>query len=215
MGRRDAERINVGKRRASLLHAGSDQRAAGALARQGKRVARLKSGDPMVFGRAGEEITALRKAGVAYQIVPGVSAALAAAADAAVPMTLRKVSTGVFAARGADSAVSSTTGRARRLRADIGALHGQVHGRCDGEQAHGTWHEAVIAGRYRGQCRTRRSFIADWDAGRAGGAAAAWRTSGRSYSSAKRWRTAIGPIDGDRRATVQGGLRWTFSPATN
>jgi uroporphyrin-III C-methyltransferase/precorrin-2 dehydrogenase/sirohydrochlorin ferrochelatase len=49
----------------------------------------------MVFGRAGEEIAALRKAGVAYAIVPGVSAALAAAADTATPLTLRKVSSGI------------------------------------------------------------------------------------------------------------------------
>lgn len=64
------------------------------LAGQGKRVARLKSGDPMVFGRAGEEVAALRKAGITYTIVPGVSAALAAAADTATPVTLRKVSSG-------------------------------------------------------------------------------------------------------------------------
>jgi uroporphyrin-III C-methyltransferase/precorrin-2 dehydrogenase/sirohydrochlorin ferrochelatase len=68
------------------------------LAKEGKRVARLKGGDPMVFGRAGEEIAALRKAGVPYHIVPGISAALAAAADTATPVTLRKVSPGlVFA----------------------------------------------------------------------------------------------------------------------
>jgi uroporphyrin-III C-methyltransferase/precorrin-2 dehydrogenase/sirohydrochlorin ferrochelatase len=76
------------------------------LAREGKRVARLKSGDPMVFGRAGEEIAALRKAGIAYTIVPGVSAALAAAADTATPVTLRKVSPGfvLATAHGADDA---------------------------------------------------------------------------------------------------------------
>jgi uroporphyrin-III C-methyltransferase/precorrin-2 dehydrogenase/sirohydrochlorin ferrochelatase len=68
------------------------------LARDGKRVARLKSGDPMVFGRAGEEIAALRKAAIPYAIVPGVSAAQAAAADTATPVTLRNVSPGlVFA----------------------------------------------------------------------------------------------------------------------
>ena len=74
------------------------------LAGQGKRVARLKSGDPMIFGRAGEEIAALRKAGIAYQIVPGISAALAAAADTATPVTLRKVSSGFImaTAHGAD-----------------------------------------------------------------------------------------------------------------
>jgi len=106
MGRRDAERILVGKRKG---HHSFTQAQINALlvrlARRGKRVARLKSGDPMVFGRAGEEIAALRKAGISYAIVPGVSAALAAAADTATPVTLRKVSSGfIFAtAHGADS----------------------------------------------------------------------------------------------------------------
>ncbi|MEO8756415.1 MAG: siroheme synthase CysG [Devosia sp.] len=106
MGRRDAERISVGKKKG---HHSFTQAQINALlvrlARQGKRVARLKSGDPMVFGRAGEELTALRKAGVSYQIVPGISAALAAAADTATPVTLRKVSTGLMfaTAHGADS----------------------------------------------------------------------------------------------------------------
>jgi uroporphyrin-III C-methyltransferase/precorrin-2 dehydrogenase/sirohydrochlorin ferrochelatase len=60
----------------------------------------------MVFGRAGEEIAALRKAGIACSIVPGVTAALAAAADTATPVTLRKVSSGllVATAHGADDA---------------------------------------------------------------------------------------------------------------
>jgi uroporphyrin-III C-methyltransferase/precorrin-2 dehydrogenase/sirohydrochlorin ferrochelatase len=105
MGRRDAERISVGKKKG---HHSFTQAQINALlvrlARDGKRVARLKGGDPMVFGRAGEEVAALRKAGVPYRIVPGVTAALAAAADMATPVTLRKVSTGVvFAtAHGAD-----------------------------------------------------------------------------------------------------------------
>jgi uroporphyrin-III C-methyltransferase / precorrin-2 dehydrogenase / sirohydrochlorin ferrochelatase len=105
MGRRDAERISVGKKKG---HHSFSQAQINTLlvrlAREGKRVARLKGGDPMVFGRAGEEIAALRKAGVTYKIVPGVSAALAAAADTATPVTLRKVSTGfVFAtAHGAE-----------------------------------------------------------------------------------------------------------------
>ena len=96
MGRRDAERIPVGKQKG---HHSFTQAQINALlvrlARQGKRVARLKSGDPMVFGRAGEEVAALRKAGIAYSIVPGVSAALAAAADTATPVTLRNVSPGI------------------------------------------------------------------------------------------------------------------------
>ncbi|MDR3471929.1 MAG: siroheme synthase CysG [Devosia sp.] len=105
MGRRDAPRISVGK--AKGHHSFSQAQINTLIVRlagEGKRVARLKSGDPMVFGRAGEEIAALRKAGIAYTIVPGISAALAAAADTATPVTLRKVSSGfIFAtAHGAD-----------------------------------------------------------------------------------------------------------------
>lgn len=105
MGRRDAERIDVGK--AKGHHSFSQAQINTLIVRlagQGKRVARLKSGDPMIFGRAGEEIGALRKAGISYQIVPGISAALAAAADTATPVTLRKVSSGFImaTAHGAD-----------------------------------------------------------------------------------------------------------------
>ena len=105
MGRRDAERISVGK--AKGHHSFSQAQINTLIVRlagQGKKVARLKSGDPMIFGRAGEEISALRKAGIDYQIVPGVSAALAAAADTATPLTLRKVSSGLIiaTAHGAD-----------------------------------------------------------------------------------------------------------------
>jgi uroporphyrin-III C-methyltransferase len=59
-------------------------------ARAGQSVVRLKSGDPLVFGRAGEEIAALRAAGVPLEIVPGVTAALAAGAALALPLTDRK-----------------------------------------------------------------------------------------------------------------------------
>ncbi|KKB10386.1 siroheme synthase CysG [Devosia chinhatensis] len=105
MGRRDAEQICVGKARGH--HSFSQAQINTLIVRlagEGKKVARLKSGDPMVFGRAGEEIEALRKAGLPYQIVPGVSAALAAAADTATPVTLRKVSSGfvMATAHGAD-----------------------------------------------------------------------------------------------------------------
>ncbi len=105
MGRRDAEQICVGKARGH--HSFSQAQINTLIVRlagEGKRVARLKSGDPMIFGRAGEEIAALRKAGIAYEIVPGVSAALAAAADTATPVTLRKVSSGfvIATAHGAE-----------------------------------------------------------------------------------------------------------------
>ena len=58
-------------------------------ARSGQSVVRLKSGDPLIFGRAGEEIAALRGAGVAFEVVPGVTAALAAGASLGLPLTDR------------------------------------------------------------------------------------------------------------------------------
>jgi len=66
-----------------------------ALADSGQQVVRLKSGDPMIFGRAGEEIEALRKAGVDYEVVPGVTSALGAAATAQIPLTHRRISSAV------------------------------------------------------------------------------------------------------------------------
>jgi len=63
-----------------------------ALADSGLRVVRLKSGDPLIFGRAGEEIGSLRRANVPFEIVPGVSSAMGAAAAAQIPLTHRHAS---------------------------------------------------------------------------------------------------------------------------
>ncbi len=103
MGRRDAERIAAGKRKGCHSKTQSEINALLVeLGRAGKRVVRLKSGDPLVFGRAGEEMAALRQAGISYEVVPGVTAAFAAAADFELPLTLRGVSSSMVFTTGHD-----------------------------------------------------------------------------------------------------------------
>jgi uroporphyrin-III C-methyltransferase/precorrin-2 dehydrogenase/sirohydrochlorin ferrochelatase len=119
-GRRDARRVYVGKARGA--HGVTQEEINDLIvreARAGRRVVRLKSGDPLIFGRAGEEIAALRAAGVSFDIVPGITAAFAAAAETEIPLTRREPEAG---------SAEGTTGQAKGASSLVFATGHDSHG---------------------------------------------------------------------------------------
>jgi uroporphyrin-III C-methyltransferase/precorrin-2 dehydrogenase/sirohydrochlorin ferrochelatase len=119
--RRDAERVPVGKRKGR--HSISQDEINAQLAAHaalGKKVVRLKAGDPFIFGRGGEEMEYLKQRGIAVSVIPGITAALGCAASAGIPLTHRELSHGISLVSGqlkdgesnfdwADRAVSGET----------------------------------------------------------------------------------------------------------
>lgn len=112
-----AQSVNVGKRCGDRSNS---QEKINALmiwhAQNGSRVVRLKSGDPAIFGRLGEELDALRRAGIPFEVIPGITAASAAAAAAEITLTDRRV---------ASTLVMAT---AHNCRAEIASLRGHSSG---------------------------------------------------------------------------------------
>ena len=104
----DAELIDVGKRPGGSHTQDVLNDLLVAVATPGRRVVRLKGGDPFVFGRGGEEVEVLARHGISFEVVPGISSALAAPSAAGIPVTHRNVSRAVTVVTGHEALDSSS-----------------------------------------------------------------------------------------------------------
>ncbi len=117
--RRDADRIPVGRRHDDARGWSQDETNALMLrlARAGRRVVRLKAGDPFIFGRGGEEVEFLQRHGITATVVPGLTAALGCAAGAGIPLTHRDHASAVMFAAGFGAGEADTASWSAHLQA--------------------------------------------------------------------------------------------------
>ena len=137
------------------------------LAREGRRVVRLKGGDPFIFGRGGEEVEACRAAGVAVEVVPGVSAALGSAAQAQLPLTHRAASSAVSFVAGqckglTDQDWSGLAGKGRTLVIYMGvATAADIADKLIADGVSPAIPVAVLENGTRADMRSLRTLLAD------------------------------------------------------
>jgi uroporphyrin-III C-methyltransferase/precorrin-2 dehydrogenase/sirohydrochlorin ferrochelatase len=165
--RRDAELICVGKKaRQPSITQEQLNRLLVQLVKSGKRVCRLKGGDPMVFGRIGEELEALTRAGLPFQIVPGVSAVEGCAAFAGIPLTLRGVAEAVLITTGHTQDHSSPDLAAYRPGQTLALYMGVAHFGAIADELIANGHDpatpvAVIENGTRDDQRVIRAALVD------------------------------------------------------
>jgi uroporphyrin-III C-methyltransferase len=161
----EARIIDVGKAPGGSSSQGAINELLVTLARRHDTVVRLKGGDPFVFGRGGEEMMALHEAGVACDVVPGLSAALAGPLAAGIPVTHRGMSRGVtiVSARGAHGDVTNFRALANAelsLVVLMGIEHrGQISDQLIEGGLHGDTPVAVVEQAWTGQQRTTRGRL--------------------------------------------------------
>lgn len=137
------------------------------LAREGRRVVRLKGGDPFIFGRGGEEVDACRAAGVPVEVVPGISAAIGSAAQAQLPLTHRAASSAVTFVAGqckglSDQDWSGLAGTGRTLVIYMGvATAADIAEKLIADGVSPALPVAVLENGTRPEMRTLRTLLAD------------------------------------------------------
>ncbi|MCD6305731.1 MAG: uroporphyrinogen-III C-methyltransferase [Deltaproteobacteria bacterium] len=168
LGRPDAEWIYVGKQAgAHTMSQGDINALIVDRARKGKRVVRLKGGDPFVFGRGGEEARELARAGVAFEIVPGVTSAISVPAYAGIPLTHRDVTATVAFVTGHEDPLKETSGIAwDKLATGVGTLVflmgvGNLAQIAESLMEHGRSPDTPVAVIRRGTTPEQKTWIGD------------------------------------------------------